>query len=172
MEYRRTHGNYYRLSPDAGERALPALTALLDGEAAAAALELRHAVQLWLRNLSDEEEICAVASVWPAWTAGRAYAAGEILRHGCNAVGDAQLYRVLQAHSSQSDWPPDAAASLYAPLGLSGDGVPLWRQPLGAADAYQTGDLVVWEGKRYLCTADGNVWSPAAYPAGWQEVAA
>ena len=169
MQFKRTNGNYYRVEPDAGERALPAVTALLDGEGAASALELRYAVQLWLRSLSDEDEMRAVASVYPGWTAGRSYAAGEIVRYGTNALGDAQLYRVLQAHLSQTDWTPDTAASLYAPIGLSGDGTPLWVQPLGAADAYQTGDLVVYRGTRYVSTIDGNVWSPEAYPAGWRE---
>lgn len=47
---------------------------------------------------------------------------------------------------------------------------PIWLQPLGAHDAYNTGDRVTFEGKVYESTIDGNVWSPAAYPAGWTEI--
>lgn len=47
---------------------------------------------------------------------------------------------------------------------------PEWTQPLGAHDAYKTGDRVTFEGKVYESTIDGNVWSPAVYPAGWTEV--
>ena len=168
MQYKRTHDNYYRIEPDAGERALPLLTALLDGEGERFALELRHAVQLWLRGLSDEEEMRSVASVYPAWAAGRSYHEDEILRHGLDEIGDPQLYRVLQAHDSQDNWPPNMADSLYAPIGLSEDGMPLWTQPLGAADAYEAGDLVEYKGNKYVSLIDGNVWSPEAYPAGWQ----
>lgn len=170
MEYQRIRDNYYQLNPDAGERALPALTALLDGENPASALELRYAVQLWLQSFNDEAKACSVASVYPVWRAGCDYAAGEILRYGYNELGDAQLYRVLQAHKSQSDWIPDVTESLYVPLGRSEDGLPLWIQPLGAVDAYQSGDMVVYLDKKYVSCVDGNVWSPEAYPTGWKEI--
>lgn len=43
-----------------------------------------------------------------------------------------------------------------------------WVQPLGAFDAYNTGDRVTFEGNIWESRIDANVWSPAAYPAGWQ----
>lgn len=45
---------------------------------------------------------------------------------------------------------------------------PEFAQPTGAHDAYQTGDKVTYNGKHYISTMDGNVWSPDAYPAGWE----
>ena len=50
------------------------------------------------------------------------------------------------------------------------DGVPDWVKPLGAADAYQTGDVVRFEGSLWRSRIDGNVWSPTEYPAGWEQV--
>lgn len=47
---------------------------------------------------------------------------------------------------------------------------PQWVQPTGAHDAYNTGDKVTYNGKHYQSTINGNVWSPDAYPAGWQLV--
>lgn len=47
---------------------------------------------------------------------------------------------------------------------------PEWVQPSGAHDAYNTGDQVTFNGKKYRSKQDGNVWSPAAYPDGWEEV--
>ena len=47
--------------------------------------------------------------------------------------------------------------------------VPEWVQP-DATTAYKKGDKVVFEGKIYESTIDGNVWSPTTYPAGWQLV--
>ena len=45
-----------------------------------------------------------------------------------------------------------------------------WVQPTGAHDSYKKGDRVRFEGKNYESLMDGNVWSPAAYPAGWKEL--
>lgn len=46
---------------------------------------------------------------------------------------------------------------------------PEYVQPTGAHDAYRVGDKITWNGKRYLCIFANCVWSPADYPAGWQE---
>ena len=46
-----------------------------------------------------------------------------------------------------------------------------WVQPTGAHDAYQTGDIVSFEGGVYRSTIDGNVWPPSAYLRGWKKVA-
>lgn len=43
-----------------------------------------------------------------------------------------------------------------------------WVQPTGAHDAYQIGDRVAFNGSTYESLIDANVWSPAAYPAGWK----
>ena len=91
----------------------------------------------------SEEQALEVASVYPPWQAGVAYAAGDILAYGSNSVGDPQLYRVVQAHTSQENWlPGQGTGSLYDALGLTEEGYPLWSQPSGAHDAYQTGDIV------------------------------
>lgn len=45
---------------------------------------------------------------------------------------------------------------------------PTWVQPTGAHDAYNIGDKVTYNGQHYVSKLDGNVWSPEAYPAGWE----
>lgn len=45
---------------------------------------------------------------------------------------------------------------------------PEWVQPTGAHDAYGVGDKVTYNGQHYVSKLDGNVWSPEAYPAGWE----
>lgn len=45
---------------------------------------------------------------------------------------------------------------------------PEYVQPTGAHDAYQVGDKVTFNGKRYVCKLANCVWSPDAYPAGWE----
>lgn len=47
---------------------------------------------------------------------------------------------------------------------------PAFVQPTGAHDAYAKGAKVTYEGRHYTSLIDGNVWSPADNPSGWQEV--
>lgn len=49
--------------------------------------------------------------------------------------------------------------------------IPVFVQPTGAHDAYGIGDRVHYPTASdpiYVSLIDGNVWSPDAYPAGWQ----
>lgn len=134
-----------------------------------AAAQFRRALQLFAETL-DEGTALEIPSVYPLWEPGRAYAAGDYLAYGVNTVGDPQLYRVAQAHTSQADWLPDSLPALYVPLGLSEEGYPVWSRPTGAHDAYNAGDIVEYKGALYRCVLDGNVWSPEEYPQGWEAV--
>lgn len=136
-------------------------------------LEFRKAVQLFLGTLdadNDSEKILAVASVFPKYEVGKAYKTKEIFAYGENSVGDTQLYQVLQNHTSAEEWTPDTATSLYKKIGITKDGYPEWVQPLGASDAYNTGDIVSYNGTLYKSVIDGNVWKPVDYPQGWEVV--
>lgn len=116
-------------------------------------------------NLTDEQAM-QIADLYPDWAAMKAYAADEIVKFGVNADGETQLYKVIQAHTSQADWTPDTAASLYKKIGFTDDGVSIWTQPLGATDAYMKGDVVSFENQLWISTADNNVWQPGVY--GWE----
>ena len=50
----------------------------------------------------------------------------------------------------------------------TGDTYPAWVQPTGGHDAYNTGDIVMYNGTAYRSLIDGNVWAPDAYPQGWE----
>lgn len=131
--------------------------------------QFRKAMQIFAQTLTDEQAM-EIATVYPAYEVGRAYTTDEMFTYGINDVGAPQLYRVVQAHTSQEDWKPDITPSLYTAIGLSEGGYPVWSQPTGAHDAYGVGDIVDYNGTLYRSTIDGNVWSPEAYPAGWEEV--
>lgn len=79
-----------------------------------------------------------------------------------------QLYKVVQAHTSAAEWTPDKEASLYDAIGLDESGYPVWARPSGAHDAYNSGDIVNYNGDLYRSKIDGNTWSPEEYPAGWE----
>ena len=85
---------------------------------------------------------------------------------------EGEVYRVAQDHTSQAQWVPGSGTeSLYTHITLAGDSIPVWQQPTGAHDAYNTGDKVHYpdeSGPVYVSKIDGNTWSPDAYPAGWE----
>lgn len=126
-----------------------------------------RALQLFAGTLTEAQAL-EVASIYPEWTASTAYAVGDVISYGTNPVGDPQLYKVVQAHTSQADWTPDATPALYDAFGLDDSGHTLWAQPSGAHDVYQTGDIVNYNGTLYKSLIDGNVWAPDVYPAGWE----
>jgi hypothetical protein len=49
-------------------------------------------------------------------------------------------------------------------------GNPTWVQPTGAHDAYALGAKVLFNDANYESRISANVWSPAAYPAGWRAI--
>ena len=108
-------------------------------------------------TLSDTEALEAV-SLFPAWVSGKSYATDDRVKY------DGNLYKCLQAHTSQADWTPDATPALWVVVSI--DEYPEWVQPTGAHDSYKTGDKVSYNGKRYVCTIDANTYAPDVY--GWE----
>lgn len=120
--------------------------------------------------LLDEEMALECVRLYRPWEIGKLYQVGEYLTYGQNGVGDPQLYKVVQAHTSQADWTPDKTPALYDAIGLDDDGYPVWSRPTGAHDAYNIGDIVNYNGVLYESLINGNTWSPDEYPAGWKVV--
>lgn len=131
--------------------------------------QIRRALQLFAASLTDEQAM-EVAAVFDPWKVGKAYTVGDFLTYGANSVGDPQLYKVVQTHTSQADWKPDTTNSLYVAIGLDDSGYPVWSRPTGAHDAYNNGDIVNYNGVLYRSLINGNTYSPDEYPAGWEQV--
>lgn len=127
---------------------------------------LRTIIEELSVNLDDEQAIESV-KFFPAWKAGIEYKTDDRVRYSD------VLYKVLQNHTSQADWTPDTAVSLYTKVLIPDPKViPVWEQP-SAENAYMKGDKVYFptaEDDVYQSKIDNNVWSPADYPQGWQKL--
>ena len=79
------------------------------------------------------------------------------------------IYKVLQDHISQDGWVPSSTPSLFAKVltDPSGEIISDWVQP-DSTNAYMIGNRVKFEGHIYESIIDNNIWSPTAYPSGWQ----
>lgn len=112
-------------------------------------------------SASDADALNAVA-VYPAWREGVTYTTGQRMRY------DGTLYRVLQDHTSQADWTPGAAPSLFAKVLIpEAETILEWEQP-DSTNPYMQGDKVTHNGKTWVSDIDNNVWEPGVY--GWSEV--
>ena len=129
--------------------------------------QLRRAIQIFAQSLTSEEAM-EIATVYPKYEIGKNYKTGDYFTYGTNDVGDPQLYKVVQDHTSQADWLPSETPSLYEPIGLDESGYPIWSKPSGSHDAYSVGDIIDYNGTLYKSIIDGNVYSPDEYPSGWE----
>lgn len=112
-------------------------------------------------KLTDEERLERI-EIYPEWVEGVKYSKDTRIRF------DGRLYKVLQEHTSQSDWLPDIALSLYLEV-VANNTIPTFKQPTGSHDAYKINDRVEFEGYIWVSIIDNNVWSPRDYPQGWEK---
>lgn len=92
--------------------------------------------------------------------------AGENLSVGDRRAYEGILYEVVQAHTTQSGWEPPNVPALFKRVWT--EEYPEWIQPTGAHDAYAKGAKVTHNGKKWISTAESNVWEPGVY--GWDEI--
>lgn len=130
------------------------------------ARELRALIEKAMTETASltEAEAVAATCLYPKWSGnGVAYVKGQRVQD------DGVLYTVLQAHTSQPDWKPADAPSLFAKVLIPDPTViPEWEQP-DSTNPYAKGDKVAHNGKTWVSDIDGNVWEPGVY--GWTEVA-
>lgn len=113
----------------------------------------------------DDVVALSIKEFYDEWQEGVAYKVNQYVMY------KEVLYKVLTEHNSQASWTPDVTASLYAKVlaDPTGETINEWVQP-DSTNGYMKGDKVKYEGVVYVSLIDNNIWSPVAYPAGWQIV--
>lgn len=127
----------------------------------ATAKKYRELINKASENLEDAEAAYA-PMLFERWEVGKQYEVGKRVCY------EDKLYKVLIAHTSQSDWTPAVAVSLFAEVLIPDPSViPEWVQP-SSTNPYMKGDKVRHNGKIWVSTIDYNVYEPSVY--GWYEV--
>ena len=116
-----------------------------------------------LPSLSDTQAF-AFRYLYPEFEVDKAYEVGERI------IYDYKFYKVITAHTSQADWTPDVAVSLFVEISDPAIEYPEFKKPINAETAYMKGDKITFEGNKYVSTMDNNVYSPTEYPQGWELV--
>lgn len=100
----------------------------------------------------DDQTALRMASYYPTWADGVAYAAGDRL------VYNGDLYRVLTAHTAQKSWLPGAGTeNIYVRIDEQHDGSKYDPIPYSGNMALESGKYYSQGGVTYLCNRDtGN----------------
>lgn len=136
--------------------------------AAATVQQAQEAAAITFVTLAETGSVDAVtaaehADLFSPWAYPIAYTEGQLRQY------NGRLYRCISAHTSQADWTPDTAVSLWKEAADPAEEWPEWSQPVGAFDAYPQGAKVTHKGQHYTSDIDNNVWEPGVY--GWTEAA-
>lgn len=136
--------------------------------------QLATAATMYVRSTPmSRVEAVSVCALYDEWSGDgvRYYGPGDPdghpqtwLRYGDDFV------RVEQTHTSQPDWTPDAAPSLYTLLPLAPDGVRIWAAPTHAENAFDKGERCHHpgaDGPIWVSLIDGNTTEPGSDPRWW-----
>ena len=134
------------------------------------ARKLRRLIEQMAVNLEDEVALENI-DVFPNWEVDKYYEVGDRVRY------EEVLYKVLQAHTSQDDWTPDVAVSLFVNIANPQEEFPEWVQPTGGHDAYAKGSKVrhgydeQGNEKHWISLIDANVYEPSeSVPTLWEKL--
>jgi len=99
----------------------------------------------------DDQTALRMTGYYPEWAPAQTYTAGYRVQYG------GKLYRIVTAHTSQADWTPDTAVTLYTRIDEQHDGSRYDPIPYDGNMALTAGMYYVQEDAVYLCTrSTGN----------------
>ena len=157
------NGNTYKLH-DRGDNVEGKVVIVVDIDAGIILKNINLANSITFVTLAEENKIDEVTadehkSLFNDFEPGVNYEVGQIRKY------ENKLYKCVSAHTSQSDWTPDVAVSLWKQISNPNEEYPTWSQPVGSFDCYMKGDRVTHNEKKYVSLIDNNVWEPGTY--GW-----
>lgn len=96
----------------------------------------------------DDNTALRMMDYYPAWESGKAYTVGYKVTY------NGKLYRVGMAHTSQADWTPDTAVTLFERIDETHDGTKYDPISYDGNMALESGKYYTQDGVTYLCTRD------------------
>ena len=121
---------------------------VVDGETHEA---LRPYIEKAAASLDDNDAANAV-KLFPTWTIGIAVSVGERYQYAD------KLYKVVQAHTTQADWTPDATPAMWAVIDKTHAGTLDDPIPAARGMEYEYGKYYLdgEDGNTYLCQRTGE----------------
>ena len=117
------------------------------------ARELRALIEKAVQSLDDKDALECVC-LYEKWSGnGVEYEAGKRLQY------NGELYKVKDGmgHTSQTDWSPDVATSLFEKINEANAGTRDDPIPYSGSMALENGKYYSQDGVTYLCTRDTGI---------------
>lgn len=112
---------------------------------------LRTLIEKAVQSLDDKDALECVC-LYEKWDGnGKEYIEGKKLRH------NGKLWRVKQTHTSQPDWIPGVAASLFDEINETNAGTSDDPIPYNGSMVLEKGKYYSQDGVTYLCTRDTGI---------------
>ena len=115
--------------------------------------DIRASMDAAAISLTDEQAARS-PRLYPTWSAGLTVKAGDRLYYPSTD----KLYKVVQAHTTQADWTPDATPAMWAVIDVDHAGTQDDPIPASRGMEYEYGKYYLdsEDGKTYLCERTGE----------------
>lgn len=99
----------------------------------------------------DDQTALRMTEFYPTWAVDTLYGAGYKVQY------KGRLYKVIAVHTSQADWAPDVAVTLFERIDEQHDGSKYDPIPYDGNMALTAGLYYTQNGVLYLCTRDTGI---------------
>ena len=116
-------------------------------------------------GIIDDNTALQHKGLFEVWRAGAECAVGSMQRYG------EKLYKCLQAHTTQSDWTPDATPALWVEIAAPNEYREI-KDNMLPTEAFALGEIGGYQSKDNLWKSliPDNTYTPETYPSGWEQV--
>jgi len=114
---------------------------------------LKATRKLVRQDVMTAEELLELIDIYPKWEESLIVKVDELYKH------EDGLYKVIQGHTTQSDWKPDVNLSLFNKVQPTVV-IPNWIQPVGAHDSYQIDNQVIYNEVVWISKINANTTVP------------
>lgn len=104
-----------------------------------------------MRETAEDQTAARAVELYPSWAVGLTVAVGDRLQHG------GKLYKVIQAHTTQEDWTPDVAVSLFEVIDVEHSGTAEDPIPWAVNMQCYNGKYYTFDNVLYLCIRDSGI---------------
>lgn len=112
----------------------------------------------------DDSQASTVTDLYPSY-----HTDGSLVKAGSRINWRGMLKRAAVDLWATDENSPDNAPSLWEDINYR-DGYRVIPETITVGTAFAKDELGWWEGELYRSLIDANVWTPTAYPAGWEMV--
>ena len=117
--------------------------------------EMHEAMRPYIEKAAtslDDNDAANAVKLFPTWTIGISVAVGERYQYAD------KLYKVVQAHTTQADWTPDATPAMWAVIDKTHAGTLDDPIPAARGMEYEYGKYYLdgEDGNTYLCQRTGE----------------